>query len=220
MEKKKKLIAVNNSLQYDAISKELLSNKDILAYILAKAVDEFKGMNPKDIVSYIETDPEVANTNKVVFGVRMKDGLSQVTLNIEIIKDKSSESNIFSRAIFDALSMISSQKEEDLINTNFNGLKRVFSIWLCMNMSGNIMNYVHFENNKLLGSGPQEKKIDLLNIVLIGISNELPEHDEKYELHRLLGALFSNQLSVEERLNIIEGEYNIPVDNNIRFKEK
>lgn len=220
MEKKKTIIAADNSLQYDAISKELLSNKDILAYILAKAVDEFQGMNPKDIVSYIETDPEVANTNKVVFGVRMKGGLSQVTLNIETVKDESSENDIFSRAIFDALSMISSQKEEDLINTNFNDLKRVFSIWLCMNMRENIMNYVHFENNKLLGSDPQEEKIDLLNIVLIGISNELPEHDEKYELHRLLGALFSNQLSVEERLNIIEGEYNIPVDNNIRFKEK
>lgn len=31
--------------------------------------------------------------------------------------------------------------------------------------------------------------LDLLNIVLIGITNELPKHDEKYELHRLIGAL-------------------------------
>ena len=29
----------------------------------------------------------------------------------------------------------------------------------------------------------------MLNIVLIGITNELPKHDEKYELHRLIGAL-------------------------------
>ena len=59
-------------------------------------------------------------------------------------------------------------------------------------------------------------RLDLLNIVLIGLSNELPEHDEKYELHRLLGALLSKQLSVDEKLAIIEKEYNIPAETDIR----
>ena len=58
--------------------------------------------------------------------------------------------------------------------------------------------------------------IDLLNIVLIGLSNDLPEHDKKYELHRLLGALLSKELSVEEKLNIIEKEYDIPVESDMR----
>lgn len=40
--------------------------------------------------------------------------------------------------------------------------------------------------------------MDLLNIVIIGLSNELPKHDEKYELHRLLGTLLSEELTVEE----------------------
>ena len=31
-----------------------MGNKIILAHILVKTVDEFKGMNPKDVVSYIE----------------------------------------------------------------------------------------------------------------------------------------------------------------------
>lgn len=56
----------------------------------------------------------------------------------------------------------------------------------------------------------------MLNIVLIGISNEPPEHDDKYELHRLLSTLLSMELSVNERLSIIENEYNIPVDDRIR----
>ena len=47
------------------------------------------------------------------------------------------------------------------------------------------MNYVHLTNDGLLGSYEWGGKIDLLNIVLIGLSQELPEHDEKYELHRL-----------------------------------
>ena len=52
--------------------------------------------------------------------------------------------------------------------------------------------------------------------VMIGLSNELPKHDEKYELHRLFGTLLSEELTVEERLDIIENEYDIPIEENIR----
>ena len=29
--------------------------------------------------------------------------------------------------------------------------------------------------------------------MLIGITNEIPEHDEKYEMHRLIGTLLSDK---------------------------
>ena len=56
----------------------------------------------------------------------------------------------------------------------------------------------------------------MLNIALIGLANELPKQDDKYELHRLLGALLSQKLTPNEKLNIIEEEYNIPLEENIR----
>ena len=56
----------------------------------------------------------------------------------------------------------------------------------------------------------------MLNIALIGLANELPKQDDKYELHRLLGALLSQKLTPNEKLNIIEKEYNIPLEENIR----
>ena len=46
--------AAGDRAQYDNRVKRILSEKHILAHILAKTVDEFKGMNPADIVSYIE----------------------------------------------------------------------------------------------------------------------------------------------------------------------
>ena len=49
--------AADTEAQYDEKAKHLLSNKNILAHILVKTVDEFQGMNPKDVVSYIEGDP-------------------------------------------------------------------------------------------------------------------------------------------------------------------
>ena len=41
-------------------AKRLLGNKIILAHNLVKTVDEFKGMNPKDVVSYIEGEPFIS----------------------------------------------------------------------------------------------------------------------------------------------------------------
>ena len=57
---------------------------------------------------------------------------------------------------------------------------------------------------------------DLLNIVMIGVTNELREHDEKYELHRLIGALLSDRLRENEKFDIIEKEYKIPLSNDFR----
>ena len=44
----------------------------------------------------------------------------------------------------------------------------------------------------------------------------MPEHDEKYELHRLLSAILSMELTVDEKLGIMENEYGISVDDKIR----
>ena len=152
----------------------------------------------------------------IVFYVRMKGGLSQIIVNVEAQKDVPNEYKILNRAIFYISRLISSQKERDFVNTNYDDIKRVFSIWVCMNRKDNTMNYVHLTDDKLLGDYQCEGNLDLLNIVMIGIADELPKRDERYELHRLLGALLSKDLSVDERLNIIETEYHIPIEDGIR----
>ena len=242
--------AADQDAQYDDKAKRLLGNKIILAHILVKTVDEFKGMNPKEVVSYIEGEPligvvpvepgltnagkeengqrivgmntENAEINEglvrfdIIFYVRMKDGISQVIVNVEAQKDEPTSYHILNRAVFYVSRLVSSQKERDFVKTNYNDIKRVFSIWVCMNMDENSMDYVHLTDDKLLGSYPWKGGLDLLNIVLIGIANELPEHDEKYELHRLLSTLLSAELTVDEKLGIIKTEYSIPVDEKLR----
>lgn len=39
-------------------------------------------------------------------------------------------------------------------------------------------------------------------------------HDERYERHRLLGALLSKELTIDEKLNI--EEYDIPIEESFR----
>ena len=243
--------AAGDKAQYDTHVKRLLAQKSILAHILVKTVDEFKGMKPEDVVKYIEGEPSIsvvpvepglANMEKtdaagqrivglntenaeineglvrfdIIFYVRMKNGLSQIIVNIEAQKDEPTEYKILNRAIFYVSRLISSQKERDFVNTNYDDIKQVFSIWICMNMDDNSLSHIHLTKDELLKSCNWKGNLDRLNIVLIGITNEIPEHDEKYEMHRLIGALLSSELKEQEKLDIIEHEYNIPISQEFR----
>ena len=53
--------ATDRDAQYDESAKRLLGQKSILAHILVKTVDEFKDMNPRDVVSYIEGTPYISS---------------------------------------------------------------------------------------------------------------------------------------------------------------
>ena len=152
----------------------------------------------------------------IIFYVRMKNGLSQIIVNIEAQKDEPTEYKILNRAIFYVSRLISSQKERDFVNTNYDDIKQVFSIWICMNMDDNSLSHIHLTKDELLKPCNWKGNLDLLNIVLIGITNEIPEHDEKYEMHRLIGALLSSELKEQEKLDIIEHEYNIPISQEFR----
>ena len=243
--------AAGDKAQYDTRVKRLLAQKSILAHILVKTVDEFKGMKPEDVVKYIEGEPSIsvvpvepglANMEKtdatgqrivglntenaeineglvrfdIIFYVRMKNGLSQIIVNIEAQKDEPTEYKILNRAIFYVSRLISSQKERDFVNTNYDDIKQVLSIWICMNMDDNSLSHIHLTKDELLKPCNWKGNLDLLNIVLIGITNGIPEHDEKYEMHRLIGALLSSELKEQEKLDIIEHEYNIPTSQEFR----
>lgn len=57
---KKSISATDKDAQYDEKAKNLLRHKIILAHILVKTIDEFKGMNPKDVVQHIEGEPYIS----------------------------------------------------------------------------------------------------------------------------------------------------------------
>ena len=137
-------------------------------------------------------------------------------INVEAQKDEPGEYEILNRAIFYVSRLVSSQKERDFENSRYDDIKRVYSIWVCMNMDENTMSHNHLTKEDVIGSYEWKGNLDLINIVMIGLSRELPEHDETYELNRLLGALLSQELSVDEKLNIIGNEYNIPIEENMR----
>ena len=243
-------MATDKDAQYDNSAKRLIAHKIILARILVKTVEEFKGMDPIEVAALIEGLPYISavpvepgltnavhfqngqrlvgfNTENqelneglvrfdIVFYVRMKDGLSQIIINVEAQKDEPGEYEILNRAVFYVSRLISSQKERDFENSSYDDIKCVYSIWICMNMEENTMSHIHLTKEDLIGSYEWKGNLDLLNIIMIGLAKELPEHDETYELHRLLGALLSRELTVDEKLDIIGKEYDIPLEENFR----
>ena len=124
------MAAAGDKAQYDIRAKRLLAQKSILARILLKTVEAFKGMSPEDVADCIEGEP--------------------------------------------------------------------------------VIGMVPIEPYDWKGN------INLLNIILIGITDELPAHDERYELHRLIGALLSSSIELNEKLEIMEREYNLPVNSDFR----
>ena len=120
--------AAGDKAQYDTRVKRLLAQKSILAHILVKTVDEFKGMKPEDVVKYIEGEPSISV-------VPVEPGLANM------------------------------------------------------------------------------EKTDATGQRIVGLNTE---HDEKYEMHRLIGALLSSELKEQEKLDIIEHEYNIPISQEFR----
>ena len=50
-----------------------------------------------------------------------------------------------------------------------------------------------------MGSRNWPGKLDLMNVILIGVAEELPGKGPEYELHRLLGTLFSSELTENEK---------------------
>ena len=252
---KKSISATDKDAQYDEKAKNLLGHKIILAHILVKTIDEFKGMNPKgmnpkDAVQYIEGEPYISrvpvdagstnvekeqngekviglNTENseinegmirfdIVFYVRMKDGLTQIIVNIEAQKEEPGKYYILNRAIFYIGRIVSSQKGRDFVKSEYNKMKRVYSIWICMNMKENSLTQIYLTKKNIIGSHDWKGDLELLNIIMIGIAENLPEKEENYELHRLLSALLSSSLEAEEKLDIIEKEYDIPIEDDIR----
>lgn len=145
-----------------------------------------------------------------------KDGKSKIIINIEAQKNEPKEYNLLDRAIFYACRMISSQKEREFQNSDYNDLKKIYSIWICMNRKEACLDHISLKDEKKLGNYDWKGNLDLLNIVLIGLPKEVVKQEKYYELHRLLGTLLSMDMKADDKIEIVKDEYAIKFDEIMR----
>ena len=227
--------------QYDDAAKRILSNRYVIANILVRLVDEFKGMTLSDVMKRIEgeimvgevpVEPGVTNFEKeritgfntedseikegmvrfdILFYVRLKDGIARMIINIEAQKDEPYNYFILNRSIYYVCRLVSSQKEREFTGMNYNDLKRAESIWICMNQNENTLNHYRLTDERKLGNRKWKGDENLIGITIIGLSEEESKGKE-YELHRMLWVLFTDKITPAEKCRILEDEFDIPME--------
>lgn len=126
--------------------------------------------------------------------------------------------SIIKRGVYYCSRMISSQKETEFSNSDYDEIKKVYSIWICTDCPSAIENSIteiSLQQNNIVGCVPDNKDYDLFSIIIVGLSKEVVNESDEHKLHRLLETFFSAVLSEDEKRAIIEKEYGITYSEEI-----
>ena len=143
----------------------------------------------------------------------------KLLVDVEAQKDDTPGYDISERAIYYCCRMISSQLSTEFTNSTsdrkkYRNIKKVYSIWICTETSQKKANTIERYNiNRTVY--PTLKKIpksryDLMEAVLVNISEKHDTEGTENELIKLLTDLFNENISGEEKVELLKNTYNIP----------
>ena len=116
-------------------------------------------------------------------------GLITLIINVEAQKSKPSEYDILKRAVYYASRLISAQKETEFRGSDYNGIRKVYTIWLCMRAperEGSSITSYTLHEKQLFGHHTEPREhYDLINITLLYLGNRRTG-DKLIELLRLV----------------------------------
>lgn len=231
---------------YDSLAKRFLARKSILAHILKHVVSEFADCPLLDIEQkYIEGDPtatintvplddtldikgkhtesnsplEGLVTFDIIFDAIAPTTLEPIKLIINIEPQKTTTSidyKLMKRAVYYVARLISSQKEKEFHGDDYNGLKKVYSIWITMdvqNYRANSIQEYHLTEKIIHGEFHDElENYDLLKIIVLNLGTKKTSH----KLLDLLHLLFMDLKLSDEKEKILRDEYDIKLTRDMR----
>ena len=115
------------------------------------------------------------------------------------------------RGLYYAIREVSSQLDREFDSQNYNDIKKVYSIWICMNEKDNMLEKIYLTKNDIIGISRWKDMYEIVNVVIIRLAKTLDLQTE-HELHRFLGALFLPELSAEEKNDMLENEFDIKME--------
>ena len=240
----------NNNASYDALAKKLLSRKAILAQILKYSVKEFFDCALEEIEQkYIEGDPTLTIntvplddsiyingknaesksptegfvTFDIIFDAILPtdNEVAKFIVNVEPQKTtKNLHYKLMKRAVYYAARLISSQKEKEFKNDDYNKLKKIFSIWVCMDVQNyradSIQEY-RISEKVLHGNFHDDiKNYDLMTIIILNLG----ENPTSHRLLNLLHLIFMDLKSSEEKAKILRENFQIEISQNVKEELK
>lgn len=229
--------------KYDAEAKYLVSNKQVLARIMKYSVKEYKDCSIEEIINYIEGTPEIS-THKVLphnekivgmnteskipgegdfsFDIRFcaltpQKEIVKIILNIELQKSYYPGYHFCSRGIFYCSRMISEQAYTEFTPNNYDDIKKVYSIWICLEpptkYSNTISEYSMAAKN-IYGDFKGNENFDLLSVLVIRLHAGGLRNQEN-QLLDMLNVLLSNKLKASQKKKILESEHNMKMTKNM-----
>ena len=230
---------------YDNACKSLLANKEILAWIMKSCLSEYRDCSIQEIAgSYIEGEPEISrialhrdaipkikgeNTEDssikegtVTYDIRFRavvpDSGEMITLliDVEAQNDFYPGYPLVTRGVYYCCRMISAQYNTEFTNSHYEEIKKVYSVFICINPPGyrkNTINRYTITEERLVGDIEEEKSAyDLMTAVIICIGDV--EHSASGVL-KLLEVLLSNERTPEDKKHILENEFSINMTEEI-----
>ena len=183
--------------------------------------------NPKIVGE--NTENTVLYEGTVYFDVRFsvripnarKNGDSiKIITNVEAQQKYNTGYKLETRGIFYGSRLISSQLNTEFTASSYDDMKKVYSIWLCLDAPAGIGNaiseYSMGKRDIIAGIPDRRDAYDKLSVLLIALNEDmLTETTDDNELEkflRMLNTLFSSKLEATEKIGILKEEYGIAID--------
>ena len=155
-------------------------------------------------------------TFDILFHAKVPDTGELITLIINVeaqksISPKTREGQVYplmKRAVYYISRLISSQKETEFTGSNYSKIKKVYSIWICMESPDgkNAINRYQLKEQHLLHRYKEPiKNYDLLGIVFVYLGNNRTQD----RFMQLLNLLFIKKIQATELVTELHDEYDI-----------
>ena len=228
----------------DEACKRVLAEKIFLARIMKGCVEEYRDCPIDDIINkYIEGEPEIGETpthrdsEKIIgsdtedaslrestihYDLRFnatapgEDGLISLIINIEAQRRFDPGYPLVKRGLYYCCRLISAQYGTEFDHSHYEKIKKVYSIWLCLNSPAEWRNTItefRVSQNNLVGTASEKhENFDLLRTIIVCPG----DNSEPGSVLRLLRVLFSDRMRYGEKEDILESEFNIDLRGDVR----
>ncbi len=120
---------------------------------------------------------------------------------------------LIKRAVYYGSRLISAQHGTVFTKSDYQRLRKVYSIWICVNPAKKFRNTItrySLKPETIIGNAVEApENYDLINIVMVCLGKMEEWNDNN--LIKFLGVLFQNELSAREKKDILERDFNIPM---------
>ena len=144
----------------------------------------------------------------------------KLLINVEAQKAFYPGYSLTTRGIFYGARMISAQKGTEFTGRDYDNIRKVYSIWICMNAPdyiGNAISKYRICKEDLIPGIPDQRDVyDKLTVVTVCLNSK---SEKGNPLTRMLGLLLSPKISAKAKIRQLEEEFAIPMESKTMGEE-